>query len=317
MNPSSLLANRGLSAMAGYLGIQKIPPPGSEDWGHAKMLAGLVGVTRNTRAALKPATNTYAVRQRATKDLQALVKDETERSSRWTDGVDNRVLAYLRRGANPDALVNRDESVLTLAVRHTRPKIVRALLDAGADPNNGTPIVEVNCLRRSLPILEMLLVAGADPEAGRETALEVACEDGQLGAVRMLIEHRANKDGGLWQAAFHGHLEIVQLLVGVYGVNPNDGLTGASRGGELEIVNYLIEAGANVNRYDEVGDLPITVAAERGEADVVDALLGAGADPWKRVRDGFGVRQMAWDLAKQRGHVDVLEVLRAYWLSDD
>lgn len=217
------LANRGLSAVAGYLSIQKIPPPGSEDWEHAKMLAVLTGVTRDTRAALKPVTDTYAKRRRFTEKLKAEVTDAVDKRGGWTDDTDERVLAYLRRGADPGVVIRGWGSVLYRACLADRPNVVTALLDAGADLNPADDsYVPLLAAFRSLPMTEMLLARGADPNLGR-VALSLACEVGSLGAVRALIRHGADPDAGCpppLLAISGNHREIREELLRA-GANPN------------------------------------------------------------------------------------------------
>lgn len=76
----------------------------------------------------------------------------------------------------------------------------------------------------------------------------------------------------------------------------------ASRPGP-EMASMLLEAGAQVNARDAMGDPAINWATYYGHAGVVAALLDAGADPTL-----FGHGQAA-DIAMRMGHQDVLAVL--------
>jgi ankyrin repeat protein len=50
-------------------------------------------------------------------------------------------------------------------------------------------------------------------------------------------------------------------------------------GNHLELVNELIEAGADVNIKSKSGQTALTVAAGASEVKMTEALLKAGADP--------------------------------------
>ena len=55
-------------------------------------------------------------------------------------------------------------------------------------------------------------------------------------------------------------------------------LHAGSKGGHPEIVQVLLDAGAEVNPIDSFGDTPLMMAAMRGHVEVVKVLLSAGAD---------------------------------------
>ena len=92
------------------------------------------------------------------------------------------------------------------------------------------------------------------------------------------------KHSTLLFAAAHGHREIVQALIDAGAdVNHqnNDGHTAlirASYWGYLEIVQTLIDAGADVNHQNQFGDTALMQAAERGHLEIVQTLIDAGAD---------------------------------------
>jgi len=61
-----------------------------------------------------------------------------------------------------------------------------------------------------------------------------------------------------------------------YGFTP---LLQASFDGQLEMVDLLIEAGANIEAGDDWGDTPLNVATWNGNMAVVERLLELGAEP--------------------------------------
>jgi ankyrin repeat protein len=52
----------------------------------------------------------------------------------------------------------------------------------------------------------------------------------------------------------------------------------AAEGGHLEVLQILIDAGANVNRARDDEVTPLSIAASTGQLEVVKALVGAKAD---------------------------------------
>jgi hypothetical protein len=52
----------------------------------------------------------------------------------------------------------------------------------------------------------------------------------------------------------------------------------AAANGDLEKVNWLIEAGTNVNDFDEIGNTALMYAARNGYLDIAKSLITAGAD---------------------------------------
>ena len=84
----------------------------------------------------------------------------------------------------------------------------------------------------------------------------------------------------------------------------------AAHGGHLDAVKALIAAGADVNATDELGWSALVKALynteqDRGFADVVEALVQAGAD--QEIRIGYGIRPLM--LAAGYGEAAVCEVL--------
>ena len=72
--------------------------------------------------------------------------------------------------------------------------------------------------------------------------------------------------------------------------------------GHLEVVQQLIEQGADVNGKDALGNTPLMAAAYTGQDDMVGILLASGADITAK---GFDSKT-AKDLAQELGHQKVL-----------
>ena len=96
----------------------------------------------------------------------------------------------------------------------------------------------------------------------------------------------------LWTAATAGHLPVVQFLVDA-GAQINHAtatestpLRGACFDGHLEVVRYLLKQGANIDAPNNCGQTPLMVAAGRGHLELVMFLLENGADCNMKTKEG-------------------------------
>jgi ankyrin repeat protein len=141
--------------------------------------------------------------------------------------------------------------------------------------------------------LKLLLDAGADPaavdEAG-ETPLMHAAHLGHVAAVEVLIAAGADVNAkspqgwtALAKAAYNGETER----------------------GYVEVIEALHQAGANLDERIFFGITPLMLAAGGGDAAVVEWLINAGADVLAANDGGRTARLMAND----KFYVDVINLL--------
>lgn len=124
-----------------------------------------------------------------------------------------------------------------------------------------------------------------------------------------------NEDGEfpLKTACWLGNREIVELLIeNGADVNLADesefdtSLMMASRHGHAEIVRLLLKNAVDVNAQDDYDNTSLTRAAEWGHLEVVRLLLENGAN--SSLRDEFDKTPL--ELAKENGHFEVAELIR-------
>jgi ankyrin repeat protein len=173
----------------------------------------------------------------------------------------------------------------------------RQLVEHGADPNtrreDGETALAAAARDGHTAVVEMLLAVGADPLLPTPRYLNALVEAGMNGhreaAVLLGRSLRGRADpewlrGALTQAAAsepawaHGLMEA--------GADPNGlPLIMAIQCGELEIVEAMIAGGADVNGpYQDT--TPLVRAVESRYPEVVHALIAAGADVNLRAKKG-------------------------------
>lgn len=138
-----------------------------------------------------------------------------------------------------------------------------------------------------------MLAAGANTgtrDSEGATLLMVVSHSGNLPMVRVLIEAGAEinaSDERGWTA----------LMKAAYNAEQDRGFA--------DVVQALIDAGANVEAPIGYGIRPLMLAAGYGETAVVETLLRAGADVMARNDGGLTALMMV----KQKHYVDVINVL--------
>ncbi len=221
---------------------------------------------------------------------------------------------------------------LMLAASEDHPRIVRRLIDAGAEVDHvnaqgWTALIEA-ADEGSYASALVLLEAGADPnlkgDNNSRSALAMAASEGHTNLFALLIQNGADVfsvQGGthpLHAAAEEGKLLAVrQLLELDADVNITDEyqrtpLSYAAEEGKGNVVQLLLENGAKPDIADRNGRTPLSYAAEEGKDEVVAMLLKVKADPNSKAENGWSPLDFAADELWDGGDTE-----GAYTLSED
>jgi ankyrin repeat protein len=187
-----------------------------------------------------------------------------------SEGHTEIVKFLLAKGAEVNAQTD-EGTALMMAVTGGRAEIVKLLLDAGAEVNVKNRLGDsalIMSARRSIPEMNPL----------RGQPLPVASAE----IMQLLLAHSADPNfSGQW-----GHTALMEAN------------TAAK-------VKLLVAAGGQVNATDEAGETALMRAVDRGEVEVVEALLNSRAD--STVRDQKGETALLRALAK--GSIETAHLL--------
>ena len=142
--------------------------------------------------------------------------------------------------------------------------LVNVLLDAGADPNDGVTL-PMAASAGDIPVLEGLLAHGANVD-------QSWASDGST-ALYAILQWSRTPDGALWLLA-HGADPNA-----VFAENGETPLHVAARAWDVPLVEAMVTRGADFARKRADGRTPYAVAELNGNRGVADWLVAHGASP--------------------------------------
>ncbi|KAF5307348.1 hypothetical protein FQR65_LT07065 [Abscondita terminalis] len=243
------------------------------------------------------------------------------------DGDVRTVRKLLGEGRSVHETSEEGESLLSLACSAGYFELAQVLLAMHANVEDRgikgecTPLMEAASAGH-LDIVRLLVAHGADVNAqssSGNTPLMYGCAGGHTDVVKFLLEHGANvedhNENGhtpLMEAASAGHVELAKILL-IHGAGINthsnefkeSALTLACYKGHLDMVRFLLEAGADQEHKTDEMHTALMEASMDGHVEVARLLLDSGAQV-NMPTDSF---ESPLTLAACGGHVDLAMLL--------
>ena len=186
----------------------------------------------------------------------------------------------LQRGAPIDARDLSGATALYVAAERGQVAVVQRLIDKGADAKlkgrSGTSPLAAAAFAGRNQVVKMLLAYGADGQVADDTGkppIVYAAASGNLDIVRQLLTQGLDVN-----ARYANDLTLLMWASG-----PDQSVAEAQA---LELVSYLVDAGARIDDRDDRGRTALMIAAEGNHAEIAQLLLKHGADPTLRDKAG-------------------------------
>lgn len=226
----------------------------------------------------------------------------------------NVIKILLENGANANGVTN-DTKPLMLAWEYKFYNAVESLIEYGADVNV-IPLTDVILQGYSVAFIEYLIDHGvdvnkknADGAAPLHAAIQVNDPISATYLVKTLLENGAdvNMEGckgttALMNASYLGREDIVRYLIeydaAINKERKNDGTTAlwlAAQNGHENLVKVLVEHGANINKLNDDDVSPLLIATQSGYVDIIMMLTELGADVNKS--DSYGTTPL-WEASR-------------------
>ena len=173
----------------------------------------------------------------------------------------------INHGAAVNARNNDHGTALMIACRKGNIEAINVLLNAGADPNIADGEY-CTCIHLAVykgynkDVLEAMIEHDADVNAANKdsiTSLMIACQKGNIEAINVLLNAGADPN----------------ISDGKYGSCIQHAVIGGS---SKEVLETIIDHGADVNAKNKHNITALMQACKRGDVEIINILLSAGAD---------------------------------------
>ena len=189
----------------------------------------------------------------------------------------DRVKFLVSKGADVNKADNQGWTPLQSAARTRHDKMIRLLIDLGADVNAGDPTPLVAAVMRDhVPSVKALIEHGADmekPGQGNFKPLPLAIAEDKYESAKALM------DAGADVNSVSGDDALTPLMIAAGQTSPAEGamfVPGSTR--PTDIAQGLLARGANVNAQSKNGVTPLMIAATHNNPPMIGILIDAGSD---------------------------------------
>jgi ankyrin repeat protein len=186
----------------------------------------------------------------------------------------------LARGAPIDARNLAGSTALYFAAEGSHIAIAQRLIERGADVNltgrSGISPIAAAAYAGNDIIFDALLAHGADERAPDDTGkppIVYAAAGARFEIVKRLLARNIDIN-----ARYRNDLTLLMWASG-----PDELVPEAQA---IQIVTFLLDAGAHVDDRDDRGRTALMIAAEGGHAEIASLLLARGADPTLKDKAG-------------------------------
>lgn len=238
----------------------------------------------------------------------------------------------IKKGANINSETSsRKTTPLIVASFNGYMRFVEYLVKKGADVNllneNGESALYMATLRGFIDICKYLVKNGANVNIGKNHIVPIFAAAGNLSILKLLVEHGADLkhyDKMLYGSILHavinkrvkGYLEIMDYLI-----SKGADVNAKNRNGRtplhvsaflerLETCEYLLKKGANINAIDDKGMTPLHLAASTENKQLCEFFITNYKDVIDlNAKDNSG--QTAAHVAAKKGYKKLYEYLES------
>jgi ankyrin repeat protein len=206
------------------------------------------------------------------------------------DGDTAEVRRLLQQGASANTRDEAGDTALMRAALYADVECMRVLFESGAEVNGPGKDGTVPLLRTTHDPEKMRLLLDRGARVDDFALVAAASVPGSRGSLELLFARGAN--GRAAKPAYTA-------------------LMAAAHNGDLDVVQCLLDHGADANAKTPTGFSPLIAAALSGNARVVALLLKRGAEPNAVCELERGILQTPAGVAASMGHTECLRLLMA------
>ena len=170
--------------------------------------------------------------------------------------------------------------------------ITQSKLNDNSENEDKNKALLTACEKYYPEVVKRLLKQGADVNYRKGAPLFIACKNGNIELFRKLLKYRADVTkclpSLLFTASEKHESDILKMILNCdISVNSINSLfLHACKHGGPEVVQELLNHGADVNHQDVYGNTPLINACEGGRLSIIEKLLNCGADANHQAHDG-------------------------------